>query len=610
MAKQLPKRELENVGLGVTGACVALVTLVVAALIFMVAQKGLSAFSRTASRSSSFYRYQVGPGQHGRKRPALHWRPSLIVTSFAVMVLSTLIALPIAIGSAIFAVEIQPKFGSKVFQPLIELLTGIPSVVFGLIGFHVVVGLMKSVFHVSTGLGILPGAIVLAVMILPTMTTLSVDGLRAVPDSYRQGSLALGYTRWQTIWHVVLKSAMPSLMTAVILGMTRAFGETLAVRMVIGGIEAMPTSLLSPASTITTTLTTSMAVYAEGSAQDDVLWALGLLLMGMSLIFILIIHLIGRKGRRLVASTRIHIDEARLGRVQRQDRIATGVLTAIVAIVMLIVVSMVAYILFEGISTLFQPGFLTQPARANGTQGGVLYQLFDSFYLLLITLIISVPISLGGAVFLVEYAPDGPIRDIASTAIETLSSLPSIVVGMFGFLVFSVQLGWKYSIISGSVALTMFNIPILVRVIQQALEDVPQAQRDACLAMGLTRWEATLHILIPEAMPAIVTGIVLSAGRVFGEAAALLFTSGMSSPVRLNFLSFNLSSPTCAWNVFRPGESLAVHIYKIYGEGSPEAQQIVWGTAALLMICVLLFNVVARIVGKQLARRMTAEWAR
>ena len=297
-----------------------------------------------------------------------------------------------------------------------------------------------------------------------------------------------------------------------------------------------------------------------------------------------------------MASTRIHIDEARLGRVQKQDRIATGVLTAIVAIVMLIVVSMVAYILFEGISTLFQPGFLTQPSRANGTQGGVLYQLFDSFYLLLITLIISVPISLGGAVFLVEYASDGSIRDIASTAIETLSSLPSIVVGMFGFLVFS-----------GAVALTMFNIPILVRVIQQALEDVPQAQRDACLAMGLTRWEATLHILIPEAMPAIVTGIVLSAGRVFGEAAALLFTSGMSSPVRLNFLSFNLSSPTCAWNVFRPGESLAVHIYKIYGEGSPEAQQIVWGTAALLMICVLLFNVIARIVGKQLARKMTAE---
>ena len=288
MAKQLPKRDLENVGLGVTGACVALVTLVVAALIFMVAQKGLSAFVKDGVSIVEFFTGTkwdlANTAENGL--PYTGALP-LIVTSFAVMVLSTLIALPIAIGSAIFAVEIQPKFGSKVFQPLIELLTGIPSVVFGLIGFHV-----------STGLGILPGAIVLAVMILPTMTTLSVDGLRAVPDSYRQGSLALGYTRWQTIWHVVLKSAMPSLMTAVILGMTRAFGETLAVRMVIGGIEAMPTSLLSPASTITTTLTTSMAVYAEGSAQDDVLWALGLLLMGMSLIFILIIHLIGRKGAK------------------------------------------------------------------------------------------------------------------------------------------------------------------------------------------------------------------------------------------------------------------------------------------------------------------------
>lgn len=157
MAKQLPKRDLENVGLGVTGACVALVTLVVAALIFMVAQKGLSAFLKDGVSVVEFFT--------GAKWDLANTAESglpytgalpLIVTSFAVMVLSTLIALPIAIGSAIFAVEIRPKFGSKVFQPLIELLTGIPSVVFGLIGFHVVVGLMKSVFHVSTGLGILP----------------------------------------------------------------------------------------------------------------------------------------------------------------------------------------------------------------------------------------------------------------------------------------------------------------------------------------------------------------------------------------------------------------------------------------------------------------------
>lgn len=299
MAKQMPKRNLEKVGLGVTGACVVLVTLVVLALIIMVAQKGLSAFFKDGVNIAGFFggtKWDLSnTDQNGM--PYTGALP-LIVTSFSVTILSTIIALPISLGSAIFAVEIRPRFGSKVFQPLIELLTGIPSVVFGLIGFHVVVGACKEIFGVSTGLGILPGSIVLAVMILPTVTTLSIDALRAVLDGYRQGSLALGYTRWQTIWHVVLKSALPSLMTAVILGMTRAFGETLAVRMVIGGIEKMPTGLLDAASTITTTLTTSMAVYAEGSAQDDILWALGLLLMGMSLIFILIIHLIGRKGAK------------------------------------------------------------------------------------------------------------------------------------------------------------------------------------------------------------------------------------------------------------------------------------------------------------------------
>ena len=208
------------------------------------------------------------------------------------------LGVPIGFLTAVYLSKVAPKKVRTVLEAAVSLLAGIPSVVYGLVGMLVLVPAIRKTFHLPDGASLFAAIIVLAVMILPTMTTLSVDGLRAVPDSYRQGSLALGYTRWQTIWHVVLKSAMPSLMTAVILGMTRAFGETLAVRMVIGGIEAMPTSLLSPASTITTTLTTSMAVYAEGSAQDDVLWALGLLLMGMSLIFILIIHLIGRKGAK------------------------------------------------------------------------------------------------------------------------------------------------------------------------------------------------------------------------------------------------------------------------------------------------------------------------
>ncbi len=297
---------------------------------------------------------------------------------------------------------------------------------------------------------------------------------------------------------------------------------------------------------------------------------------------------------------------AHVKRIGSQDKIATGILTAIVAVVMALVVAIIAYIVVRGGGRALTPGFLTN-TPTDDILPGIVYQLWDSFYLLLVTLVISVPISLGAAIFLVEYAPDNWITSAASTAIETLSSLPSIVVGMFGSLFFVVTLGWGISILAGACALTMFNIPILVRTIQQALEDVPRSQRDAALAMGLTRWETTLNVLLPAAMPAIVTGIVISAGRVFGEAAALIFTAG-SAPARLNFANpFNFASPTCPFNIFRPACSLAVYIWRLTSEPTEGSTEIVWGTACVLIVCVLLFNLLARVLGKFLARRLTAE---
>ena len=296
--------------------------------------------------------------------------------------------------------------------------------------------------------------------------------------------------------------------------------------------------------------------------------------------------------------------DAHAAKIGRQDKIATGVLTAIVGLVLALLAAIVIYILARGLGKVVQPGFLTNPS-SDKELPGIAFQLFDSFYMLVITLLISVPISLGAAIFLVEYAPDNWITSAASTAIETLSSLPSIVVGMFGSLFFVVVLHWGISIIAGALALTMFNIPILVRVIQQALSDVPRSQRDAALAMGLTRWETTLNVLLPAAMPAIVTGIVISAGRVFGEAAALIFTSG-SAAARINF-DAAITSPRSPWNIFRPAETLAVHIWKLKMEPTPGNDEIVWGTAAVLIICVLLFNVLARLAGKALARRLTSE---
>ena len=288
------------------------------------------------------------------------------------------------------------------------------------------------------------------------------------------------------------------------------------------------------------------------------------------------------------------------------DRVARIAIEVVAGLVVVMLGALIAKIIVDGWDKLLDWDFLTGKPEQFKEGGGIGPELFNSFYLLVLTLIISLPLSLGGAIFLSEYAPANALTAFAKTAIETLSSLPSIIVGLFGFLFFVLSLGWGFSIMSGAIALTMFNIPILVRVISQALEAVPQAQRDATLALGLTRWEATIHVLIPAAMPAIVTGVVLSAGRVFGEAAALIYTAGQSAPM-LDFASLDLASPACPWNVWRPAETLAVHIWKINSEGVvPDLSAVSNGTAAVLLVCVLAFNLLARVVGRALERRITA----
>ena len=294
-------RSLERLGRGLTGSCVAISFALVVTLIVMVTYHGLTTFIVDGISPVSFFCGDVwNPHETGDNGVPLLGALPMIVGSFAVTLLSCVFALPFAIGSAICIVEIIPRIGRTVIQPVIEVFVGIPSVVFGLIGLMIVVPWTAG-WAGGTGYGIFSAAIVLAVMILPTITSLSVDAIAAVPQSYRLGSYGLGCMRWQTIWHVVLRSALPGLLTATILGMARAFGEALAVQMVIGNATAIPDSLFTPASTLTSILTMGMGNEAMGTIPNDALWSLALILMGMSLVFIAIVHLVGRKGANVHA---------------------------------------------------------------------------------------------------------------------------------------------------------------------------------------------------------------------------------------------------------------------------------------------------------------------
>ena len=290
---------------------------------------------------------------------------------------------------------------------------------------------------------------------------------------------------------------------------------------------------------------------------------------------------------------------------KRMDKIATGVLYAISGIIVAILASLILYILVRGLPHVSWH-FLTGKSSSYQAGGGIGIQLYNSFFLLVITLVISFPLSLGAGIYLSEYAKKGRLTNLVRTCIEILSSLPSVVVGLFGYLVFVVQFKYGFSIISGALALTVFNLPQMTRNIEDSLQHVQHTQREAGLALGLSRWETVIHVVVPEALPSIITGVVLASGRIFGEAAALIYTAGQSAPA-LDWSNWNIFSVTSPISIFRQAETLAVHIWKVNSEGTiPDSIEVSAGSAAVLLIFILIFNFGARKLGSYLHKKLTS----
>lgn len=292
-------------------------------------------------------------------------------------------------------------------------------------------------------------------------------------------------------------------------------------------------------------------------------------------------------------------------RAKTADKVATAVIVAVAAFIVIVLAGLLGFILVRGLGHI-SFDFLTSPPETIKKGGGIGPQLFNSLFLLVLTMIITIPIGLGAGIYMSEYAPANRITNFIRLVVEVLSSVPSIIVGLFGLLLLVNLFGFGFSLFSGALALTVFNLPLMVRITEQGLKSVPREQKEASLALGLSKWKTITSVMLPIGLPVILTGTILAAGRVFGEAAALLFTAGMSSP-RLDFTDWNPLSPFSPLNPFRPAETLAVHIWKINSEGlAPDASQIAAGASAVLVITVLLFNLIARWLGRYMYRKFTA----
>ncbi|HAH61582.1 MAG TPA: phosphate ABC transporter permease subunit PstC [Treponema sp.] len=221
-----------------------------------------------------------------------------IVGSLLTCGLALIISVPFSFAAAVFMTEIQPVAGTRILQPAVSIFAGIPSVVYGWLGLTLLVPFIKNLFNLPHGFTVLSASLVLALMILPTITTVTADAIRAVPEDYREGAYALGATRWQVIHSTVLPAAKNGIFTAVILGLSRAFGEALAVAMVIGKMKSFPSSILSPTTTLTTAIASDMGGAMDGGEYNMALWTMALLLYLISLLFIFIIHMLSAKKER------------------------------------------------------------------------------------------------------------------------------------------------------------------------------------------------------------------------------------------------------------------------------------------------------------------------
>src|SRR5579864_7417872 len=229
----------------------------------------------------------------------------------------------------------------------------------------------------------------------------------------------------------------------------------------------------------------------------------------------------------------------RLGRrLGVSNNIAMAVLWLITILVAALFIFIIVRLLVEGAPTLVQGIFYGTSAA------GIAPELFNTFYILILTEIFLLPISLAAAIFLVEYTGQGPIVTVIHFAAETLAGVPSLVLGMFGFLVFVIDLHMGISRLAGALTLLCLNFPLALRLFEGALDTVSREQREGALALGATKWRSIRTVVLPSALPGIITGLILTAGKIIGEAAALLFTMGTNNPGNVFTLSPLIASDT------------------------------------------------------------------
>ncbi|HVQ00252.1 MAG TPA: phosphate ABC transporter permease PstA [Candidatus Thermoplasmatota archaeon] len=613
--------------------------IVIFSIIFFLFREGFPIFEKVG-----LWQFLSGTRWFPDGSPPLFGTFALIVGTLLVTLGAMVISIPLSIGSAIFISEIAPPRLRNILKPAVELLAGIPSVVYGFFGLIVLVPWIASTFGVPTGLSWLAGSIILGIMAIPTITSVAEDAINSVPKEYKEGSLAMGATKWQTISKVIIPCSISGITAAIILGIGRAIGETMAVVMVCGnppyGLIPDPiTNVFSAVKTLTATLANEMPEVSTGSSHYQALFGIAIVLLVITLLVNVIATMVlGRlRERQMATKKRNHktprIDTQKLKRylliaaaiiavilLLMLSNIFTTILILVIVIgvyylskrlsaknaqrfaFLLIGLSMLVVIVILGIllSNIVTNGigtlnwtFLTQAPMDNGRSGGIFPAIIGTLYLVIGAIAIALPLGVGAAIYLTEYTREGKLTKVIRAGADLLNGTPSIVFGLFGFAFFVLYLKLGFSLIAGQITLAFMILPTIIRTTEEALRSIPQALREGSLAVGASQWQTIRKVVLPPAAPGILTGAILGIGRAAGETAPILFTAVV------------FSGPMFPTSVLEPVMALPYHLYYLATQ-VPNSAAMRAGTALVLLLLVIGFYLIAILIRNHY--RKTMKW--
>ncbi len=546
--------------------------------------------------------------------------------TIATSVIAMSIAVPLGVGTAAYLSEIASGQVRRYGAFFVEMLAAVPSVVFGFWGLFVLAPILRWVITAvggpnQGGLGILSAGLILSLMIVPYIASVSFDVIRSVPGSQRAGSLSLGATRWQTIWHVVLPYARPGIIGGCFLALGRALGETMAVTMLIGNKAVIGLSPFSLGNSIPSVIANEFTE-ATYDLYLSALVELGLVLLFVTMLINSAARLLiwrvnhpsaGRGWFRLVMSRTTAGTPSTKGQVaelpdpmmpvaakspvdNNSARVVDKVMTVVMGLCLYVTIGflflILGYLVVRGAGSFDLAFFTNLPAPVGEKGGGLANAFVGSLVLVSLATLFAVPVGLLAAIYLAEYRSDrlGPVVRFIG---ELLGGVPSIIIGLFAYNLVVVPMG-HFSGWAGAFALGVMMIPIVMRATEESLRLVPGTLRQASFALGANHAQTIIRVIVPAALPAIITAIFLAIARVAGETAPLLLTASSNQ--------YWPSSP----NDFTP--SLPVYIFTYAMSPYDDWHRQAWAAALVLLASVMVLNFGVRLMaGKRIVQASSSD---